>query len=152
MGWVTAAATVISAVTSYQASRENAKYQERQRQIQIRKDRMNARRAKIAQVKEMQQAQATTDQSAVRSGSSFSSSGYQGASSSLQSQFGANTAFVNKMDGLTQHSNTIENKASKYSSMSSLFGSISNVAGNNFGGYSELSETVKPAFKSMFRS
>lgn len=149
--FITAGAAVASAVSTHRAGKEQAEYQEKQRQVQIRIDRLNARRERVSAYREKIRAEAETVQSAANTGvtNAFSGSGFQGAISSLDSQYGANQAYVNKVDGLTNYGNNIVNQAGKYQSLSNLFGAVESVAGNNFGGYSELNDISRNMFRRM---
>lgn len=145
---IAAGATVAGVVSSHRAAQEQQQYQERQRQVQIRIDRLNARRERVGAYRERLRAEAETVQSGANVGvaNGFGGTGYQGAIASLDTQYGANQAYVNKIDGLTNYGNSIVNNTGKYQSMSNLFGAVGSLAGDNFGGYSEVNSTIKGLF------
>ncbi len=143
-----AGASVLGAASSYKSNKENIKYQKKQQQVQSRIDKIQARRNKIATYRERILAEAEQVQSGVNTGAGagLEGSGFLGGISSLETQFGANAQYVNKLNGLTTYSNNLENKAGKYQSMSSLFGQVANVAGTNFGGEAGVQKTVSNMF------
>lgn len=149
MGWVAAIATIGGAYMNYKATKEQRKYEQDQRQVQIRSDALNARREKINAYREYLRAQADAQQIGAYSGTSGwqTGSSYQGARSSLSSQYAANAGFANEYNSLMSYGNNMVNKASRYKSYGDLFSATASLAGNTFGGYSE----VRDMSKSMFR-
>ena len=142
-----AGASLLSAGASYKANKENIKFQQQQRQIQGRVDKIQARRAKVAAYREKIQAEAAQVQSSTNVGSgSTGGSGFVGGISSLETQYGANQQYVNRINGLQATSNQLENKAGKYESMSNLFGQVASISGDNFGGRSGVNNTMRKLF------
>ena len=145
--FIYAGATLLSAASSYKANRENTKFQERQQQVSARVDKLQARRNKIATYREKLNAEAAQVQASTNVGSgSTGGSGFAGGISSLETQYGANAQYVNRLNGLQSYSNNLENKAGKYQSLGSLFGQVAGVAGDNFGGKSGVNSTMRNMF------
>ena len=146
---VTATATVASGYNSYKAGKAQQKYQEQQRQVQIRLDGLRMRQEKLNAYRERIRAQDEVTQTGLNTGTSgfTSSSGYQGGIASLDSQYASNQLFVNRMNGLINYGSNIVNKAGKYQSQASMFGSIASLAGDTFGGSAELANTTRSMFK-----
>ena len=143
-------ASLLGAGASYKANKENQEYQEKQDNIQSRLNKLNARRDKVSAYRERIRTEASQVQSATNTGANgvgLNSSGFAGGISSLETQYGANNQYVNQVNGLREFSGNIENKAGQYQSLSSLFGGVAGVAGNNFGGSSGLNSTMRTLFK-----
>ena len=146
---ITAIATVAAGYNSYKAGKAQQKYQEQQRQVQIRIDKLQARRSKIESFREKMRAQAEIVSQGVATGTDgyVNSSGYQGGISSLESQYAANQAFVNKMDSLVNYGSNLVNKSNLYQSRASMFSTVAGIAGDTFGGNYDLGNTMRSMFK-----
>lgn len=147
-GLITLLLTGVSAVAQHDAASEQARYARKQQQVQKNINALKERRSKVQAFKERRRAEAEVAQTGVSSGANFlGSSGYQGGLASIGSQFATNEAYVSQLNQLQTDLGGDKSKILRAQGTAALAGAGANLFGNNFGGYSEINESIRKMFK-----